>query len=468
MHDLSSDAQGDRRRLLPAERWRRNLQGVAMFVFATAAIVGILSLDEVALSIYGVLAIGYLTIKLVMSLGYEPRTDPAPECSVAVVVPFYNEDPTAFEACLRSILAQTRPPEEIYVVDDGSDSPAEFALAGEVLAGAPVSLHRFEHNRGKRHAQTWAFTRTSADIVVTIDSDTVLDPEAIAEGLRAFADPEVQAVTGNVMVLNRRKNLLTRLTAVRYANAFLWERAAYGAVGAVLCACGSFSLWRRDLLIDNLEDYVSQTFMGVEVMYGDDRRLTNYALRRGKVLLQDTAIAYTVVPERFGHYLRQQSRWNRSFFRETMWALRKFRPWNRVWWLSFGELSLWFVFTFLLVAVLVVYPLITGHLPSAWYLVFLALMAYARSVRYVGSRIGSVAHQLGGFSMAPLYGLMHITVLMPIRVWSLATLGRRAWGTRGQVEVRVEEAAVDESRRPGSRDPDGRPAAWPSGVHSAP
>ena len=36
----------------------------------------------------------------------------------------------------------------------------------------------------------------------------------------------------------------------------------------------------------------------------------------------------TAVPERLNHYLRQQSRWNRSFFRETLWCLRTF-PFKR-------------------------------------------------------------------------------------------------------------------------------------------
>ena len=410
-----------------------------MFAVAAAAVGTIMLTTDVALSLYGILALGYLSIKLVLSLGYLPSAAVAPTGSVAMVVAFYNEDPAALEACVGSILAQSRRPDELYVVDDGSSSTEGIAAIRKALSGTSAVVHRFPANRGKRHAQAWAIERTKADIVVTIDSDTVLAKDAIAEGLRPFADPEVQGVTGNVRVLNEDANLLTRLTSVRYANAFLWERAAYGAVGAVLCACGSLSLWRRELLQDNLKDYTSQTFLGTEVMYGDDRRLTNYALRRGRVHLQDTAVAYTMVPQRFGHYVRQQSRWNRSFFRESIWALRHFRPWNRVWWLSFGELGLWFLFTFILVGVLVVYPLLTGQLPSAWYLVFLALMAYARSVRYVGSQPIALARQVANFALAPLYGLMHITVLMPIRIWSLATLRRSAWGTRSKVELLLED-----------------------------
>ena len=234
----------------------------------------------------------------------------------------------------------------------------------------------------------------------------MLHPHAVHDGLRGFVDPTVEGVTGNVQAHNAHTNLLTRLTSLRYANAFLWERAAYSAVGSVLCACGSLSLWRRSLIADNLEGYTHQTFLGTPVMYGDDRRLTNYALRRGKVLFQNTTIAYTTVPDRFSHYANQQLRWNKSFFRETLWALRTFRPWNRVWLLSFGEMALWICFTVSLIAVLIVYPVLTGHLPSAWYLAFVAVMAYARSVRYVGSQRSSLPRQVGIYLLAPVYGLL--------------------------------------------------------------
>ena len=135
----------------------------------------------------------------------------------------------------------------------------------------------------------------------------------------------------------------------------------------------------------------------------DDRRLTNYALTRGRVHFQDSAVAYTAVPERLNHYVRQQTRWNKSFFRETLWALRQFRPWSRVGLFSLGEIGLWCVFTLSLIAVVALYPIWIGHRPSAWLLVLLSLMAYARSVRYLGSQRTPLRRQVGIYLLAPLY-----------------------------------------------------------------
>jgi hyaluronan synthase len=287
--------------------------------------------------------------------------------------------------------------------------------------------------------------RIDTDIVMTVDSDTVLHPHAVQEGVRPFVDPKVRGVTGNVQAHNAGTNLLTRLTSLRYANAFLWERAAYSSVGSVLCACGSLSFWRRELIEKNLEGYTHQTFLGIPVMYGDDRRLTNYALREGKVVFQETAIAWTTVPDRFRHFARQQLRWNKSFFRETLWALGAFRPWHAVWLLSFGELALWLAFTVSLVALFVVFPLVTGALPSAWYLGFAAAMAFARSVRYLGSQRTPLINQVGVYLLAPLYGLLYLLVLMPIRFWALFSLRNPGWGTRKVVEVQFQDERQETS-----------------------
>jgi len=424
--------------LLERSRRLRAVQSTVMFAAMASAVVALFLETGVGVSVYGLVALSYLAVKLVLAICYRPPAgDPSQAGTVAAVVPFYNEDPVALEACLRSILGQSRPVDRIYVVDDGSDDDECLIAALELLAGHPGAIvYRLDRNRGKRHAQAWAFARLKTDIVLTVDSDTVLRPHAVHEGLRGFTDPGVQAVTGNVQAYNASANLLTRLTSLRYANAFLWERAAYSAVGSVLCACGSFSLWRRSLVVDHLDDYTNQTFLGVPVMYGDDRRLTNYALTRGKVLFQDTAIAYTTVPERFRHYANQQLRWNKSFFRETLWVMKSFPPWNRVWLLSCGEMALWLYCTLSLIIAHLAYPLLTGRLPSGWYLAFMAVMAYARSVRYIGSQRSSRVSQIGVYLLAPLYGLLYILVLTPIRLWALSSLRNPAWGTRSRVEVR--------------------------------
>ena len=417
----------------------RNLQSVLMFVLAVVGVGTITWASGGSGGWYGLGALLLLGIKLTGSAIYRPVSGEVPtDTTVAVIVPFYNEDPEAFLRCLESIKAQTRRPDEIWVVDDGSADETCLDVARAALQDVPGAfLERLPANQGKRHAQGYAFLRTRCEILVTIDSDTVLDPAAIAEGLRPFADEKVQAVTGNVRALNHRTNLLTRLIDLRYANAFLFERAAYSTVGSVVCCCGSLSLLRAEVVRKHLDDFLHQTFLGIEVQYGDDRRLTQYALLEGKVLVQDTAVAYTAVPERLDHFRRQQLRWNKSFFRESVWAIRRFGPRHWAFWISLVEIVTWIAFSTSLIAAIYVRPVLTGEMIPWYYVAFAVVLAYARNVRYFGRPDASLAYQATTFALAPVYALLHVTLLTPMRLWALLTLRQRGWGTRNAVEVSI-------------------------------
>jgi hyaluronan synthase len=71
-----------------------------------------------------------------------------------------------------------------------------------------------------------------------------------------------------------------------------------------------------------LDRWLHQRFLGRRCTYGDDRNLTNQLLRDYRVLYDDEALATTIVPERWGKYIRQQARWKRSWVRELFFAGR--------------------------------------------------------------------------------------------------------------------------------------------------
>jgi hyaluronan synthase len=403
--------------------------------------------------IIGYCLLGLLTAKLVLAMFYRPyrrRGRHGDHADVAVIVPIYNEDPEILRRCLATILDQTRPAQSVLVVDDGSGSDeaariAETMIRSFATRGVRLMVLRQPRNMGKREALARGFTTVpGADIYIGVDSDTVLDRNAFAELLAPMADDRVTGATGMVLAANHQVNLLTRLIELRYANAFLYERAAYSSLGTVLCCCGSLAAYRGWVVHKYLDDFRSQTFLGQPAVVGDDRRLTNYCLLEGRVLLQTSAIAETAVPERLNHYLRQQSRWNRSFFRETLWCLRTF-PFRRPigFLLSGIEFATWMVFTGSLMYSLIIYPVLYHHVMIAEYVTMTITFGYLRSVRYLDLRRPGMGlgEKLGTFSLAPLYGVMHITLLLPVRLWSLTTLRTATWGTRRTVEVAADGPA---------------------------
>lgn len=401
------------------------------------------------MSVYGAVAITYLAGKLLASSWYRPYDGRRPAgLVVAAVVPVFNEDAEAFERCIGSLQGQTPPLDEIWVIDDGSSSTSCVEVAHRLLDGVDgARVLRLEVNRGKRHAQAHAFMGSTADVFVTLDSDTLLAPDAVAEGLRPFADAAITAVCGNARALNRRANLLTRLIDVRYLAAFIYERAAYDRIDSVLCASGVFSLWRGEVIRANLDDYRRQSFLGIEVGYGDDRRLSYYATLAGRVAFQQSAHAETLVPERLGQLTRQQVRWNKSFFRETLVLLRGLSPRRPAWWLALLELLTWLGFTTMLLLTLLVSPVLTGQLALVYYAVMAVLMAYARSARAATEPDGLV-----GFLLAPLYAVLHVVVFTPLRLYALVRLRDPSWGTRQSgVEVELVPVVAAASTQPGGQ-----------------
>jgi len=434
-------------------RWRPAVSGA----ITGAALGGVLALCttrtphglSVHVSLYGAAVMTLISVKMLLSLlAAPPRDTPAVRAAtrgltVAAVITVYNEDPAAFSRCLDSFLAQTRLPDAIAIIDDCSASRACYDLAraraGEFEArDCAVAVIRQPRNLGKREGLAAGFTTwRNASVYLCVDSDTILDRYAIARALPAFADLRVMAATGTVLAANRTRNLLTRLIDLRYTYAFLGERAAYSVLGAVLCVCGSLAFYRGSIVREHLDDFTGQTFLGQRCTYGDDRHLTNLCLRHGRVVLVPGVTAWTYVPERLGHFLRQQLRWSKSFARETLWALRHQSPARPAWWLTLLEAATQAGFTAGLLYSLAIHPLVAGRATPGFYLLAALLLAYARAGHYAEATHPDMtpAGQLAGFALAPLYSVLSITLLLPLRLYALCTLRDASWGTRQAVEV---------------------------------
>lgn len=387
--------------------------------------------------------------KLVLSLLARPFTvTPAAQArldshQVVAVITCRNEDPAALRLCLDSLITQTRPVNGVAFIDDGSDDPACQVIARNrapafEACGIPFRIIAFEENLGKREGLAAGFAAfPEAWAYACVDSDTVLKRTAIGNLVRPMAARDVHAVTGAVGARNRGRNLLTRLIDLRYAYAFLGERAAYSVLGSVLCVCGSLALYRGATARECAGKLTGQRFLGQPCTYGDDRHMTFWCLKKGRVVLEPSAVAWTLVPKGMGHFMRQQNRWSKSFFRESLWMLARMSPARACWWLTLVELGSWLGFTAALLYSLAVHPLLTGHFAPGSYLGSALLLSYARSGHYAGADHPGMSWRERAWTLllAPVYGLIHITLLLPLRVFALLTLRDNSWGTRKNVEV---------------------------------
>ena len=202
---------------------------------------------------------------------------------------------------------------------------------------------------------------------------------------------------------------------------FEQERAAQARFRSVLCCTGLFSLYRRSALEKCWGDYLNQTFRGRECNSGGGLHLATVILADGHLALyQPDAVANTEVPETVRHFVWQQVRWWRSFYRELGWVRSATR--DRHWYLAFDVLARGLL-PLLLASMLLLAPA-EG--------VLIGLGAGMRNLKLVavlvliyGSLAAGQARDLRFFRVGVVEAL-----LVPLQFYALVTCARSDWGRR--------------------------------------
>lgn len=277
---------------------------------------------------YDTWLLAFVTAKTFQSLGDEDRRPALSSVSaprIAVLVPARNEA-LALPACIDALRKQTDLPDEIIVIDDGStdatmtllqyDYAVSFkgASLGRSTADSRLMAWRKEHT-GKARSLNEVWPLVKSDVIVTIDADTILEPEAIAAVRRAFAADPRLAAAGGVLAPQCRGRWTGRLFEMfqtfEYIRAFL-ARVAWTKCDALLLVSGAFAAYRKDVL----EKIGGYDPLSLVEDYDVIHRLHRYAYERGETLrvgvLAD-ARASTDAPDGLRAFLKQRQRWFSGF-----------------------------------------------------------------------------------------------------------------------------------------------------------
>lgn len=244
-----------------------------------------------------------------------------------------RDERLALPATLAPLAAQLRDGDEILVIDDGSRDgslawlEAEYALAWEGDLGRsrnwPALRVLRKENGGKARALNAGLAVTSADVVVTLDADTILDPAAFAALRAAYVrDPELTVACGvltPVCIHGWSAAWFGLFQRMEYWRSFLW-RMGWMREHTLVLVSGAFAAYRRSAVMaiggfdpaSKAEDY--------ELMFRLHRAAIDVGTMLGVTVVSD-ARAVTDAPGTPLRFLRQRRRWFAGFI-ETLVANR--------------------------------------------------------------------------------------------------------------------------------------------------
>jgi biofilm PGA synthesis N-glycosyltransferase PgaC len=251
--------------------------------------------------------IGFLCCTLLLTR-YRPPPLTTEWPPLTVIVAAYNEA-AAIERTLDRLAASRYPGTMSVVLADNAstDTTAELAAAAAHRHGLDYR-RSYEPLAGKHHALNTAVTGVTTPLVVTVDADTALHPDALTYLVgRVVSRPQDQhvcACAGALIAANPGDNLLTRMQGWDYRLGINGVKRTQAAYNSALVAQGAFSAyWTQDI----------RAVGGWPDAIGEDIVLTwSLMAARGVVQYEPLALAETTVPDRRRHFIRQRARWARG------------------------------------------------------------------------------------------------------------------------------------------------------------
>ena len=175
----------DLRRRLP-----RCCSSVGVLVYK-AAFLEVLTVDPL-FGLYGIVVVSYIVCRFIFSFFYRPAKDRGLEPHVAIVMPGFNEE-EAIASSLRSLLALDYPAGklELVAVNDGS-TDGTLERDARRRGGERRACGSSTSRRTGASAPPWprASAPRRAEIVAFVDSDSVLEPDALRMLVQGFARPQ--------------------------------------------------------------------------------------------------------------------------------------------------------------------------------------------------------------------------------------------------------------------------------------
>jgi biofilm PGA synthesis N-glycosyltransferase PgaC len=269
---------------------------------------------------------------------------------VSILIPCYNEGDHIRETI--DILKQQKYPNfEIIAINDGSkDNTLEILnnLAENFSKLRVVNLHT---NQGKAMGLRTAALLANSELLVCIDGDALLSPEAVAWMVKSFLhNPGVGAITGNPRIRNR-STLLGRIQVGEFSAIVGMIKRAQRTYGRVFTVSGVIAAFRKSALHD--VGYWSNDMVTEDIDISWKLQLAGWS-----ILFEPNALCWVLMPETLQGLWNQRLRWAQGGTEVLLRYFRALFRWSsRSMWPLYAECLVSVLWSFLILAYLLHWPL---------------------------------------------------------------------------------------------------------------
>lgn len=234
------------------------------------------------------------------------KTDGTFSPTVSVIVAGYNEA-DAIERCVMSLREQSRPPDEIVVISDGSRDAMPARLRDLQARGLIDQAHCTDLRAGKSAGVNLGKRFATGDVIINVDCDCSYDRHALQRVVEPLQDPSVGAVSGNILSRNAGASLVATFQAIEYLVSISLGKQASALTDHIVCVSGAFGAFRKDAMAE---------VGGLDVGGGEDLDITLRLRKAGwGIRFAPDAICYTDVPADLTTLIKQRFRWERDAVR---------------------------------------------------------------------------------------------------------------------------------------------------------
>lgn len=265
---------------------------------------------------------GFMNAFLVSSLLLDSQPkfkETCPTDDITILVAAYNEELGIFNTLKYIKEQEYRGKIYTIVINNNSNDNTCFEVerAKKELGMDILLLH--EKKAGKFNALNCGLNFVQTEYVITLDADTLIHKKAVNYLIsRIKSSPnDVCAVAGSMLVRNSRDNLLAKIQEWDYFLSIASIKRMQGLYQGTLVAQGAFSLYKTSVV---------KSVGGWSDVIGEDIVLTWKMLKQGyRVYFEPHAVAFTDVPIKLSHFIKQRSRWARGMIE----GLREVKPWQQ-------------------------------------------------------------------------------------------------------------------------------------------